>query len=288
MIGQKVIRYSLFDFFLYTSLYIAGCALLMIDQTNHLFSLQYPQSTFFLFVFAATICSYNFHWYLTPLVPSTSSRIRWNDRYRPLLLMLFFAGLLASLYYGWQLKEHWLAMGVGVVATFLYSAPKIPIQPFSWLAKVAIGKTIFLSFVWMYVTSALPILVAGKLWTASHTLFCLSRFFLIYAICILFDYRDRETDQQQGVKSFITWASEKNVKRIFQASLALFAIFSLLLYRELGAFNVFLLLVPGCIVLALYRYSITHFDDYLYYFVLDGLMMFSALLMFVLRIAGHL
>lgn len=259
----------------------------MIDQTNHLFALQYPQNTFFLFVFAATLCSYNFHWYLTPVVPSDSPRIQWNDQYRTLLLILFFAALLVSLYYGWQLRDHWFAMGIGIVATFLYSAPKIPMQPFSWLAKVAIGKTIFLSFVWMYVTSALPILVAGKSWTIPYTLFCLSRFFLIYAICILFDYRDRETDQQAGVKSMITWASEKNVRRIFLTSLALFAIFTLLLYGQLGALAVFLLLIPGCIVLALYRYSISHFGDYLYYFVLDGLMMFSALLMFVLRIAGH-
>lgn len=256
----------------------------MIQQTNRLFALQYDQQPFFLFVFFATLCSYNFHWYLTPLVPSTSPRIQWNNRFRVLLFVFFSIGLCLALYYSWLLKEHWLAIGIGVIATFLYSAPKIPLHPFGWLAKIAVGKTIFLSFVWMYVTTALPILVAGNSWTIAHTLFCLSRFFLIYAICIPFDYRDRETDQQQGVKSIITWVSEKNVRRIFLGSLVLFAVFAASLYGQLGVLNVFLLLIPGFIVLALYRYAITHFGDYLYYFVLDGLMMFSALLMVLLRI----
>jgi hypothetical protein len=31
-------------------------------------------------------------------------------------------------------------------------------------------------------------------------LFCCSRFFLIYAICILFDYRDRDQDKQEGIR----------------------------------------------------------------------------------------
>jgi hypothetical protein len=44
------------------------------------------------------------------------------------------------------------------------------------------------------------------------------------------------------------------------------------------------LLVPGVIVLLLYNYAKRNFSDYLYYFILDGLMMLSALLMLVFRI----
>ncbi|MBX3255357.1 MAG: UbiA family prenyltransferase [Chitinophagaceae bacterium] len=284
MILKKTIRYSVFDFFLYSNLYITGCALLMVEQANHLFSLQYDHAVFFAFVSGATLCSYNFHWYLTPLQASASPRIQWNDRFRNLLLVFFIAGLCISLIYGWQLRQHWLSIAIGVIATFLYSAPKIPLRPFELLAKVAVGKTIFLSFVWMYVTSALPVLLSDTAWTNEHTFYCISRFFLIYAICILFDYRDRETDRQQGVKSIITWVSEKNVKRIFFVSLGIFAVFTLLLVNVLGGLQVFLLLVPGGIVWGLYRYAVKHFGDYLYYFVLDGLMMLSALLMLLLRI----
>lgn len=251
----------------------------MVEQTNQLFFLGYNRTVFYLFVFCATVCSYNFHWYLTPLVPSASPRIAWNHRYRKLLLGIYIVTLLLSLYFAWQLSAHWLPLSIGVFATFLYSAPKIPHKYFSLLSKIAIGKTLFLTFVWMYVTTALPVLVADATWTTAHTLFCISRFCLIYAICILFDYRDREEDRVQGVKSMITWMSEKKILLVFLISLALFVISTVALYgASFSIFTIILLLIPGAIVLGLYNYARKHFTDYLYYFVLDGLMMFSSLL----------
>ena len=91
-------------------------------------------------------------------------------------------------------------------------------KPFHLLRKVAIGKTIYLSFVWMYVTSLLPILLDGRI-TVAGILFCCSRFFLIYAICILFDYRDRENDKREGIRSMITYFGEQGVDRLFHGSL---------------------------------------------------------------------
>ena len=270
---------TLFRFFVNTNLYISLCAVLMVEQTNQLFFLSYNRTVFYLFVFFATLCSYNFHWYLTPLAPSSSPRIAWNHRYRKLLFGISIISLLLSAFFAWQLRAHWLALGVGVFATFLYSAPKIPHKYFALLSRIAIGKTLFLTFVWMYVTTALPVLVSGTGWTIAHTLFCISRFCLIYAICILFDYRDRESDRMQGVKSMITWMSEKTIAAIFLFSLALFVISTVALYGEsFSAFTIVLLLIPGGIVLGLYNYARKHFNDYLYYFVLDGLMMFSSIL----------
>ncbi len=257
----------------------------MVEQTNQLFFLTYDSTVFYLFVFFATLCSYNFHWFLTPLMPSASPRIAWNHRYRMLLLCIYIAALLLSLYFAWQLRDHWLPLSIGVFATFLYSAPKIPHKYFSLLSKIAIGKTLFLTFVWMYVTTALPVLVAGAGWTTQHTLFCISRFCLIYAICILFDYRDRDADRAQGVKSMITWMSEKKILLIFLISLALFVMSTLALYgKSFSIFTIILLLIPGGIVLGLYNYARKHFNDYLYYFVLDGLMVFSSLLTLLFRI----
>ncbi len=276
---------TLFRFFINTNLYISFCAVLMVVQTNQLFALSYNSTVFYLFVFFATLCSYNFHWYLTPHVLSSSPRIAWNHHYRRLLLCIYIATLLLSLYFAWQLRDHWLPISIGVWATFLYSAPKIPHKYFSLLSKIAIGKTLFLTFVWMYVTTALPVLVADAGWTTAHTLFCISRFCLIYAICVLFDYRDRDADRAQGVKSMITWMSEKNILLVFLISLLLFAVSTVALYgTSFSIFTIILLLIPGGIVLGLYNYARKHFNDYLYYFVLDGLMMFSSLLTMLFRI----
>jgi 1,4-dihydroxy-2-naphthoate octaprenyltransferase len=274
-----------FEFFLYSSLYMAVCAVIMITQTNKLFHLQYPKKDFYFFVSAATICSYNFHWWLTPRTLPGSERIQWTDRHRHVLLGLAIAGLIAVIFFFIPLRQHWLPISVAMIATFLYSAPKIPHGSLSFLRKIAIGKTIFLAFVWMYVTSMLPILISGSGWSVAHTIYCISRFFLIYAICILFDFRDREEDKKQGIKSLITYLSEKNVMYLFIFSLVVFFVSTMLLLSyHISSTAVIVLLFPGLITAMLYDYSQTHYSDTLYYFVLDGLMMLSALVMLFIAI----
>jgi 4-hydroxybenzoate polyprenyltransferase len=137
----------------------------------------------------------------------------------------------------------------------------------------------------MYVTTMLPLIMAESPWKGDFSLFALGRFFLIYSICIIFDYRDREDDKQEGVRSLITYFSEKVIDIIFSVSLVIFALSCIGLFGyHYSAYMIFLLLIPGIIVAGLYRHAKKNFSDCLYYFVLDGLMMFSALLMLIFRI----
>lgn len=277
-----MVRY-IFHFFLFTSLFISGCALLMVNQTNLLLQLQYDAPDYLLFVFFATLCSYNFHWYLTPDMPSETLRIEWTRRNKTLHLALFITGLTGSAWYFFHFIEHWFWLTGSVVLTFLYSAPKLNFFPFHHLRKIAVGKTIFLAFVWMYVTTFLPIALDDRHWGLSATLFCIHRFFLIYAICIIFDYRDRQWDREQGIRSMITWFSERGVNAIFVISLLLFALSTAwFCYLETGLLHFFILLLPGILTALLYPHARKNFSDYLFYFVLDGLMMLSALLMLFL------
>lgn len=136
--------------------------------------------------------------------------------------------------------------------------------------------------VWMYVTTILPVLVSGQPWRTDFTLFIISRFFLIYAICILFDYRDRQDDKAAGVRSLITFLSKKNIFYLFVFSLTVFAIATIwLLQFDYGVLHILILLVPGIITACLYNYASKNFSDMLYYFVLDGLMALSAIIMLV-------
>jgi 4-hydroxybenzoate polyprenyltransferase len=197
---------------------------------------------------------------------------------------MFILGLFGSAWFFFYFIDSWFWMGVPVILTFLYSAPKIPYTPFHLLQKVAIGKTIFLAFVWMYVTTLLPVQLHRGPITTPSILFCSSRFFLIYAICILFDYRDRENDRRQGIKSMITFFDEAGINRLFYGSLVLFLLSTMaMLYWNFPMVVLLCLLIPGLIVLFLYKQAKRNFSDYLYYFVLDGLMMFSAIFTFFLR-----
>jgi 4-hydroxybenzoate polyprenyltransferase len=268
---------SSIHFLVFSSIYIAGCALVMIHQTNHLLDLQYDVFHYCCFVFFSTICSYNFHWGLTPSVETKLIRLGWTVRNKRIHIAFFVIGAVGATWYFFYFTEHWFWLIIGVLLTFLYSAPKVPIL--RNLKNIAVGKTIFLATVWMYVTTALPIFISGKNWGASQILFCTSRFLFIYSICILFDYRDRDYDKKEGIRSMITFLGDKGVDRLFYLSLILFAVSTIALsWMGFTILHIVLILLPGIIMIPLYYLAKKNFSDYLYYIILDGMMMLSAIL----------
>jgi 4-hydroxybenzoate polyprenyltransferase len=276
------------DLFLFSSLFIAVCALGMIYQTYFLFVVTpYPQ--FIFFVFFATLCSYNFHWYLTPAFYGGSYKANWSVRHKRLHLFILITSIAGCIWFGIYLLDKWPWLIATAFINFLYSAPKIPFKPFIWLRKIAVGKTIFLSLVWTHCTVILPLVLADAVWSKEHFLFTVNRFFLIYAICILFDFRDREQDKRDGVKSMITHLPEKGVDAVFLISLGIFFITGMLLHSmNISLLDWIALLIPGIILLLVYKHSKRDTSDYYYYFFLDGLMMFSALLIFIIHFCLHL
>ena len=272
----------LFLFFVYSNLFIAGCAVAMVDQTYR-FLLQSPVNVnFILFVLFSTLCSYSFHWYLTSHSVIPSPRLKWLEKNRNIHVVLFIVGLAGAGIFFFYLLSYWHWLLIGVLITFLYSAPKLPHRYFKFLRKVALGKTIFLAFVWMYVTTILPVIISDREWNTSYVLFAVSRFFQIYAICILFDYRDREDDKADGIRSLITYLDEKGIFYLFTFSIIVFGICTGLLYRyDYKISDIIILLIPGILTAALYQYAKRNFFDIFYYFFLDGLMAFSALVMLI-------
>lgn len=270
------------DLFVFSNLFIAGCAVVMATQPTHFLLHTNDNQNFLWFVFFSTICSYSFHWYLTGESVESSPRTRWLEQSRIVHTIFFIIGLVGAGIFFFYLLPFWEWLGVAAIMTFLYSAPKIPHPWFRALRKVALGKTIFLAGVWTHVTSVLPIIISGQSWTMPATLFVISRFFLIYPICILFDYRDRADDKANGVRSLITYFGDKSITWLFFGTLGIFFAASLaLLYYGYDWLPVLILILPGIITAGLYNYARKNFSDYLYYFVLDGLMALSSLIMLV-------
>lgn len=270
---------NLFNFFLFSSLFIALGAVLMVHQTNQLLQLRYNFTPLLYFVLFSTLCSYNVHWYFTPVSSSEKTRSHWTQKHRYIHLVLAIAGAFVSAWFFFSFGNKWIWIGPAILLTSLYTAPKLPFVVFRYLKKVAIGKTIYLSAVWMYVTTALPLLISDKSWNGADVLFCIGRFFFIYAICILFDYRDREQDKKEGIRSLITYFSEKGINRLFVSSFLVFVISTtLLLLYNISIPVIITLLIPGLLTALLFQEAKRNDSDYLYYFILDGLMMFSSLL----------
>lgn len=274
---------SVFNFFLFTSLYIACCAVIMLYQTYTLIIGKPVDLYFAAFAFFSTICSYNFHWALTPHSIAPSHRLQWDEKHKSYHFLLSVIGLIGSAIFFFFFIEKWIYIFPAAILTFLYSAPKIPLYFFQFLKKVAIGKTIFLAMIWTYVTAALPILIEGE-FTLKALLFCTGQFFLIYAICILFDFRDREDDKADGIRSMITYFNERGIDILFTISVIISMILTLLLNQEgLSWINIIILLIPSFVLISLYKHSKRNFSDYLYYFVLDGLMMLSGLVLWIMN-----
>lgn len=254
----------------------------MVYQTNLLLLNGEVNRNFLFFVFFSTITSYSFHWYLTTASVIPSPRIDWTKHNKIMLIILFIIGLIGTGIFFFYLIPHWHWLVLASIITFLYSAPKIPHPLFRSLRKIAIGKTLFLAFVWMFVTTILPLEIAEQEWKAENYFFIAHRFFLIYAVCMIFDYRDREDDEIVGIKGLISFMSEKGINLLFWTVLILFSVSTLILLQyDFKPIQIAILLLPGVIVSFLFNYSKQHFTDFFYYFVLDGMMAFSSFLMLI-------
>ncbi|HTJ13673.1 MAG TPA: UbiA family prenyltransferase [Dinghuibacter sp.] len=265
------------DLLLFSSLFISGCAVLMVYQTVQLLHLENVPDDLYAFVFWATMSSYNFHWYLTPAAYSSTERMGWSARHKRLELSLFLFCSLFAAYYLFFLHAYAGWIGIGVVLTFLYTAPKIPHKPFFYLRRIAVGKTLFLTSVWTYITAALPVVISGDAAPGPAILLILHRFLLIYAICLIFDYRDRDQDRQSGIRSLVVYLDERGNDRLFYGCCAAALLDTvLLLFYRFPVAVVTALAVPVLITLLLYPEGKRSKSDYLFYLVLDGLMAFSA------------
>ena len=261
------------DFILFTSLFIASCAVMMVYHAAKELHLETIQTSFYYFVFFATLTTYNFHWYFTKTSIFDNHRIEWSLRNQTIHLVIFILGLLLSISQLIVLSKFFLSISISVILAFLYTAPKLPTKLFQNLRIITSGKTLYLSLTWVYVTTILPLVVGQESIHEINIYFILYRFFYIYPICILFDYRDRESDQTQGINTFLNYFNERAVNAVFFFSNVL-CIFFTTLYLLKTPFYLkdISLYIPSITLLLIFRSSKNWKSDYFYYFFLDGLM----------------
>lgn len=257
----------------------------MTYQTSLLFNASFPPALY-VFVLSGSVTSYNFHWYLTPPHAGRAThKQRWHLSNRRIHLLLFFVGLAGAAVSSFLLIGHWFWLGITALLTFLYSAPLIKHPLAHRLRRIAVGKTIFQAFAWMHVTALLPLLITTTDLVPSQVCFGVNRFFFLYAVCIIFDRRDVEGDRRAGVKSLVTLFDDRGVDGLFWSSLVVALLTNVLLCLWLPAQEALLLAWPLLLLALLYRPSKKTTSDYLYYFVLDGLMALSAPMLILLRFA---
>ncbi|MEY4926984.1 MAG: hypothetical protein RI894_1420 [Bacteroidota bacterium] len=300
------------QFLLFSNLYLAIIAILACKASLRLFGLPASQHLL-LFVGAATLCSYSLHWALTyaentplqnmplqntplqntrlqntrlqntyvndnysensSLENTASERLIWTKKHRKVLYLFGILGGIVAAFFAIEFRHFWFILLPLAALTFIYTAPKIPFSPFTYLRGKAIAKTLYLSLVWTIVIAVLPMVFAKVTWTAAMTCYLVNRFCFTFALCALFDDRDKGTDALSGIKNLLSTLSETAFDRFFYLLLSL--LFGSFIGLNACFFTIkqlFPFLFTTVLLLLFYKKIKRTNSDYWYYGVLDGLM----------------
>ncbi len=267
-------------FFLSHSIFIAFCAVALCFQTNVLLGIPLNYNLL-LFIFFSTICSYNFYWLVSKFYFSKRifdvTFLKLNGSF----FLLFIVTAIFSLLLFFRLQCLFWYISFSIALTFLYVLPLLPFKAIKPLQQLGFLKTILLSFAWAFTTTFLPAASFIKIYLPAALLIFLSRFCFMLLLCIIFDRRDAVLDEIKGLHSIATDTSEKKLFLIVLTVYLCFITYSLIFcYYFSNVFQASAFILSGLLFWIVYKLSNKKQGYVFYYFVVDGLMLATALLSF--------
>ncbi len=211
-----------------TSIFTAFCALGLCIATERLLASQSLPffSNLHMAIFGATLTVYN----LPRLLPRPYGQQRSAQPLRPLYFILFFAGLALLIPAAINLNTSVMFTGT-VLAAFAmaYYLPSLPLPQKKRLRDFGLVKIFVLTSVWTIATAVLPMLYLNEP-IAQYPFEVLLRFVFVFALCILFDIRDIETDSLRNIRTLPMRMGARNAYRLVYYSLLAFVALSTLQY----------------------------------------------------------
>lgn len=271
-------------FILSHSIFISFCAAALCYQTFSL--LHIPVNNFIYgLAFFATLSSYNFYWLVSKYhFSSNSSPGKFFLIHASNVFIFLIAGL-GLVYCLYFLPGVVPAVSVAILLTLLYSLPLWPVKKPVFVHKAGFLKTVLLAFTWTYVTVMIPVQQAFYISSLSVGLLFAARFLFMLMLCIIFDSRDISVDKIHSLRSLATDVSRKTLQFIMAIVFMLYLVTGFLLryYFDNNA-QVIAFLITGLLTLLVYRLSLKKQGYFFYYFLVDGLMLFSAAATYVASI----
>ncbi len=273
-----------FHFILSHSIFIAICAVALAFQTAQLrhFSSTFPV---YGFIFFATLCSYNFYWVLSRLsfLEGAVTAGFLKKEAIPISLFVFSgAGLLFCLA---QSSIPFNFVLTACLLTVFYSIPLLPFTFLTFIRRLGVLKTIMLAFTWTYVTAFIPLQKTYLLLDNADLFIITRRFLFMFMLCIIFDSRDIAVDKLRGLRSLATDLSPAILQLLtYSVFIVLFGTNFLSTSYGVTSYQSIALQVSTIALLVVYFYSIRKQGYLFYYFLVDGLMLFSALSTFIASI----
>lgn len=214
------------DLILFTSIYAACCAMGLCMATEKLITLHNPPlfSTLHLLVFGSTLFVYNARYAVRWLHKGQG---QYHPPYKWWYLAAFCAGAVMTTISMTMLPLPVVLLSVIMgLLSFAYSLPLLPFGNKKRLREYGILKILVLTGVWTVATSVLPIMNLGQN-PLSYPFELLLRFALIFALCILFDIRDMNTDLEHNINTLPHKVGREQSYQLINGTLLAFLFLSL-------------------------------------------------------------
>ncbi len=273
---------KLLEFILFSSIFIAACAVGFCIETNILLGLPLNSFSFYCFVFGATLLQYNLHYSTKKIAVKNSERLRWSHNNKKLHFFLLVVGGLLILFsfFSFHLK-HFLILGCLAAISFLYSFPFLPFGKKRRIKDYGLLKIVTLSLLWTLVTVWFPVNtlpVNGLLFTFVFV----KRFIFMFILCLLFDVRDIEIDRREKINTLAVILGKKQCYTLSYVLLLLFLAIALLQYFYVPQLSFFLAMIISSLItfLVIQRTKKSN-SDFIYLAGIDGMMLVQAILVYL-------
>lgn len=266
-----------FNFILSHSIFISLCASALCFQTYQLLHIA-PHYEIYILVFCSTLSSYNLYWLISKYYFTKKRDLISFLIHNLSNLLLFIIASIGIIIIIYILPEVMPFITVAVFLTLLYSLPLWPIKGLLFLRKAGFLKTLLLSFTWTYVTIMIPLHVNMYSLTPGIIILFIARFSFMLMLCTIFDSRDIAVDKIRALRSLATDVSSRSLGIIMGILFFIYLGAGVLLRIYLDNFlQVIAFFITGLVVLLVYRMSLKKQGYIFYYFIVDGLMLFSAM-----------
>ncbi len=269
---------KLLNFIFSHSIFAGLCAVALCHQTISLLPCKQHNPLFYLFVFSATLCSYNFHLLAGVLFVKGAGSVKnvLSANIDAVLFILLSALVIVYCLLHLQPLLPWVAISFAAAA--LYSMPLMPVHFLEKIRTAGFLKTLLLALTWTYVTVLLPLKQSGCVLDKEAGIFFAHRFCFMLQLCLIFDLRDVAVDKTKGLHSLATDISPRAAGLLFYLLVVAFGVFTILLFSFIP--SLYLLLAFAMVQFAaviLYRAPQLYRNYFFYFFLVDGLMILSAL-----------
>jgi hypothetical protein len=258
------------------SIFVSLCAAFLTIQSFVLFDIRID-SAVVLLVFFATLLFYNFYgilikWQKDILQKKNISLQKYASNFILFILSIVFVfdALIKS--------PHLIKfLFIPAIATILYTLLMLNNGRFLIIKKIAFLKTILLAFTWAYSTVIIPAVNELDINSDMVIPIFLIRFVFMLMIGIMFDFRDIEKDQKTNLFSLVAMFNKPKLIGLMLGLLILNTTVIWLKPFQITDIQRFILMLSTALCFLMFILSLKKRNYYFYYFLVDGLMLISAI-----------